>query len=345
MKYFNLNKPFLDLKKLEDSYGSNKNFINKQFSDLVVIGMGGSTQGARAISNFANEDKIIYFDHLSSPHVFNALHKLNLPKTAFLFISKSGKTSETLTIFDFLCDYCDEKLLLKENFFVITDENASPLEDLAHHKQIPVLHCNSKIGGRFSIFELNSLIPSFYFNNQGVKNLFEGAHFALTNIDKLSERAEKIKFVINSGKIVNLNLVYGNHLLEIANWKKQLYAESLGKNGNGFMPITSEMPREQHSLLQLMMDGPKNIFYDMFSSNSIKPNLINITLNNHKNATYECLLKEKFDIEETIIDEDDFYRLGQFFVEQMIIVMKLADLIKVDPFTQDAVEKQKNFLS
>ena len=62
MKHFNFNKPFLDLKKLEDSYELNKDFINKQFSDLVVIGMGGSTQGARAISNFANENRIIYFD-------------------------------------------------------------------------------------------------------------------------------------------------------------------------------------------------------------------------------------------------------------------------------------------
>ena len=148
---------------LEKNYQINKNFIKPNFTNIIVIGVGGSSQGSKAISSFLNEERIVYFDHLSSPLIMNALENFDLKSTAFLFISKSGKTSEVLTIFDFLCEYCDSKLSIRDNFFVITDKNESSLEDLAKHKNISILHCDSEIGGRFSIFGLNSLIPSFYF--------------------------------------------------------------------------------------------------------------------------------------------------------------------------------------
>ena len=345
MKKLNLEKPFLNFDELEKNYQINKNFINPKFTNIIVIGVGGSSQGSKAISSFLNEERIVYFDHLSSPLIMNTLENFDLKSTAFLFISKSGKTSEVLTIFDFLCEYCDSKLSIRDNFFVITDKNESSLEDLAKHKNISILHSDSEIGGRFSIFGLNSLIPSFYFETNRVHKFFEGARSTLTHIDKLVVKAERMHELVSSGKVINLNLVYGNHLTEIVNWKKQLFAESLGKNGNGFMPITVEMPKEQHSLLQLMMDGPQNIFYDLFSSNPSKPNLINITLQNHKTATHEALLSKKFEVEETIIDEEDLLQLGQFFVEQMIIVMQMANINDIDPFSQNEVEIQKNFLN
>ena len=133
-------------------------------------------------------------------------------------------------------------------------------------------------------------------------------------------------------------------MYELANWKKQLFSESLGKNNKGVLPIVSEMTKDQHSLLQFYLDGPKNIFYEIMSLNYDHPNLLNITLNNHKTAMYEALIKQIGDARERIFKENDIFSLGSYFCFEIIRVLYLSDLMKVDPFTQDAVEIQKNFL-
>ena len=137
MKKLNLEKPFLNFDELETNYQINKNFIKPNFTNIIVIGVGGSSQGSKAISSFLNEERIVYFDHLSSPLIMNTLENFDLKSTAFLFISKSGKTSEVLTIFDFLCEYCDSKLSIRDNFFVITDKNESRLRILQNIKIFP----------------------------------------------------------------------------------------------------------------------------------------------------------------------------------------------------------------
>ena len=97
-----MNYSFLDFEKLEKKFLLSREIIPQKFENIVVIGFGGSTQGSKAINSFLNEIRVIYIDHLHSEIIDKLVVSLNLEKTGFIFISKSGKTSETLSIFEYL---------------------------------------------------------------------------------------------------------------------------------------------------------------------------------------------------------------------------------------------------
>jgi hypothetical protein len=118
----------------------------------------------------------------------------------------------------------------------------------------------------------------------------------------------------------------------------------LGKNNKGVLPIISEMTKDQHSLLQFYLDGQKNIFFEIMSLNYDHPNLLNITLNNHKDAMHEALIKQIGEARERVFKENDISDLGSYFCFEIMRVLNLSELMEVDPFTQDSVEIQKSFL-
>ena len=336
--------PFLDLEKLKSSYLKDRSIIDSNFERIIIIGIGGSSQGSKAINTFLNEERVVYFDHLNESIIKKTLGGSNLNKTGFIFVSKSGSTSEVLTIFDYLVSNLESKINISNQFFSLTEINSSPLHELSLRMGIKIIEHKKEIGGRFSIFSNASLIPGFYFQKDLVNDFFDGARKILETKEKIEDEVQR-DYKIMQGKVINANLIYGDELYEIANWKKQLFAESLGKNGKGFMPIVSSMPKDQHSLLQLYLDGPKNIFFEVLSLDYKSPNLLNITLNNHKDAMQEALLKEIGNSKINIFKQNDLSDLGAFFCYEIIKVIYLAQLMNVDPFTQDAIEIQKKFLN
>jgi len=189
-----------------------------------------------------------------------------------------------------------------------------------------------------------SLIPGFYFHEDLIDKFFEGASKELNNEQNAKDEANKDFDLFKKGKIINANLVYGPELYELANWKKQLFSESLGKNNKGVLPIISEMTKDQHSLLQFYLDGQKNIFFEIMSLNYDHPNLLNITLNNHKDAMHEALIKKIGEARERVFKENDISDLGSYFCFEIMRVLNLSELMEIDPFTQDSVEIQKSFL-
>jgi len=337
------NYPFFDLDNLKSKYLQDKSIIENEFDKIIVIGVGGSSQGSKAINSYLNEDRVIYFDHLNHSLISKILAN-DLDKTGFIFISKSGTTSETLTIFDYLVSKLENKINVSNHFFSITENKSSPLHDLSSHHSIKIIEHSKEIGGRFSIFSNTSLIPGFYFHEDLIDRFFEGVAKELNNEKNAKDEASKDFDFFKEGKIINANLVYGPELHELANWKKQLFSESLGKNNKGVLPIVSEMTKDQHSLLQFYLDGPKNIFFEIMSLNYDHPNLLNITLNNHKDAMHEALMQQIGKVRERIFKENDIFDLGSYFCFEIMRVLYLSELMKVDPFTQDAVEIQKNFL-
>ncbi len=337
------NYPFFDLDNLKSSFYEDKLIIGSEFERIIVIGVGGSSQGSKAINGFLNEDRVVYFDHLNHSLISKTLEK-DLGRTGFIFISKSGTTSETLTIFDYLIGQLESKIDIPNHFFALTECKSSPLYDLSTHYSIKIIEHKKEIGGRFSIFSNVSLIPGFYFHEELIDLFFEGARKGLTSEKDAKDEADKDFNLINRGKMINASLIYGDELNELANWKKQLFAESLGKKGKGLTPIVARMTNDQHSLLQLFMDGPKNIFFETMSLNYNHPNLLNITLNNHKDAMNDAIIQEVGEVRERIFIENDIADLGQYFSFEILRVIYLSQLLKVDPFTQDAVEIQKNLL-
>ena len=338
------NYPFFDLDNLKSKYLQDKSIIENEFEKIIVIGVGGSSQGSKAINNFLNEKRVIYFDHLHQDLISNILEETEIDRTGFMFISKSGNTSEILTIFDYLIGQLENKVNISNHFFTLTELKSSPLHDLSSHNSIKIIEHSKEIGGRFSIFSNTSLIPGFYFHEDLIDRFFEGVAKELNNEKNAKDEASKDFDFFKEGKIINANLVYGPELYELANWKKQLFSESLGKNNKGVLPIVSEMTKDQHSLLQFYLDGPKKIFFEIMSLNYDHPNLLNITLNNHKDAMHEALMQQIGEVRERIFKENGIFDLGSYFCFEIMRVLYLSEFMKVDPFTQDAVEIQKNFL-
>ena len=139
-----------------------------------------------------------------------------------------------------------------------------------------------------------------------VESIFNGFQIALDNFindkysfDSISPKEQAIKKfeLIKGGKNINIMLVYGDELYELGNWLKQLFAESLGKKAFGFLPVVSKMTQDQHSLLQLYLDGPKDKFFEIHAADYSKSNdFIDITLTNHKDAMIKTLENEKLPI-------------------------------------------------
>ena len=192
-----------------------------------------------------------------------------------------------------------------------------------------------------------------------VDSIFDGFQIALDNfindkhdLDNISpqEQAKKKFELIKSGKKINIMLIYGDELYEMGNWLKQLFAESLGKKEFGFLPVVSRMTQDQHSLLQLYLDGPKDKFFEIHAVDSNESNdFIDITLTNHKDAMITTLESEKLSIVKitnyTVENIKEIsLQIGNLFANSILEVLILAELGNVDPFGQDAVEKQKNFL-
>ena len=350
--------PFLDLDYLKNEYKNAKKTLSFEFDSYIIVGIGGSSQGSKAFAGVLNKKNIHYFDHLSSRKINRVIDSINIKKTGFIFISKSGTTSEVLTLFDHLSGLLKNKLSIEKNFLVITEENTAPLYTLAIHMGIHVIKHDNKIGGRFSIFSNTGLIPiSFFYNN--IDSIFLGLKSSIDNfINETPTKNEVSPFLmaskkfklIQEGKNINIMLFYGDELFELGNWLKQLFAESLGKNGFGFLPIVSKMTQDQHSLLQLYLDGPKDKFFEIYSvTYNENNNFIDITLANHKDAMIQTLESENLPIVKNTnysVESIDLigYQLGYLFANSMLEVLILAEMGCVDAFSQDAVERQKNFL-
>ena len=165
-KLENNNYSFLDSKKLLSEHYKEKEKLDFNFENYIIIGIGGSSQGSKAVSHILNCKNIFYFDHLNTIKINNVIDNINIKKTGFIFISKSGNTSEILTLFDYIREVVENKVDISKNFLVITEKNTSPLYDLSSQMGIQIIEHNKEIGGRFSIFSHIGMIPiSLFFDN------------------------------------------------------------------------------------------------------------------------------------------------------------------------------------
>ena len=256
------------------------------------------------------------------------------------------------------------KTIRKEskNIIVISEQKDNFLYNLSKKINLFYIEHKNYIGGRYSVLSEVGMVPA---NLMGL------------NIKKL--RAKTLRFLKGSNrkflqnstiKLSNLlitnkfnNLVFLNYCPKLEKflfWCQQLIAESLGKNGKGFFPVVSNVPKDHHSLLQLYLDGPKNKIFYIFSDNENFRDKINITnvtrmknflhnkkINQVKNAQKKALIKvlkikkipfREFELKK--INEDVLGELFSYFILETVIIGKLS---KINPFNQPAVEQIKNY--
>ena len=327
----------------------------KKFKTILIIGMGGSILGAKAIYDFLKhktKKNFIFIDNLDEDYLKSIKKNNNLSKSLFIIISKSGNTIETISN-----TYFFKSFLKSKNTIILTENKNSFLRNLAKEKKFNFLEHKKFIGGRYSVLSEVGMLPAYLMGFK-VENFKKNLGKFIYNKKIILSSANLInKLKIKNAKI----LVFFNYVPELNNflyWSQQLFAESLGKNKKGFIPVISNAPKDHHSLLQLYLDGPKDkVFYivssskrgnlktksDFFNDNVqyLRKKKYNNIKNSQKNAFLRVLKNKKIPFREINIQKFNEDTIGKLFLQFIMETIFLGKLINVNPFDQPAVEEVK----
>lgn len=338
------------IKSLKKDYKNsfNKNLINKFKNklDLRIIGMGGSSLGFKAIYSFLSEKikkKVIFYDNLETIEKIEKKNYLNL------IISKSGNTIETIV---------NSNILLKKskNNIFISENKINYLNQLAKKLKSEIVHHNNFIGGRYSVLSEVGMLPA---ELVGLKSEdFKQFNYLVKNkkfMNALFNNVASILHLVSKKKYNSIILNYDEKSQDLFCWYQQLVAESLGKKGKGILPIISNMPRDNHSVMQLYLDGFKNNFFTFFYTNETKFNKIDnsLILNSkkflknkslqeiklaQKKATENIFFKKKIPFRSFEINNRDEKTLGELFTFFILETILLGNFLGVNPYDQPSVE-------
>ena len=347
----NLLSKFPILKTLSSSYkySFNKKIIKRlnRYSTFRLIGMGGSTLGVEAIYQFLQnktKKKFIFINNLKPILSKNEKNK----KACNIIISKSGNTLETIS---------NSSLLINKNKNVfITENKSSNLFKLANELKSEVIEHKNYVGGRYSVLSEVGMLPAelMGFKEKKFKRfnkLVKSKNF----VSNLITNVNSILTLVKQKKFNSIILNYDENSDNLFKWYQQLVAESLGKKSKGILPIISTMPKDNHSLMQLYLDGPKNNFYTFFSVNEKKTETFKLNktlnalkyLNNksfteiiraQKKATEIVFKKEKLPFRSFEIKDRSEETLGELFSFFILETILLGTALKVNPFDQPSVE-------
>ena len=329
----------------------------KKYFDVRIIGMGGSILGTEAIYDFLKNKikKNFYF-------VNNIESKINSNKKKNYFnliVSKSGSTLETISNANII-------IKKKDTNVFITEDKKSYLWLLAKKLKAEIIHHNNFIGGRYSVLSEVGMLPAELMGLnikkfKQINNLIKNKNF----INLLTSNVSNTLYFLKQKKFNSIILNYDEKSENLFKWYQQLIAESLGKKRGGILPIISSMPKDNHSLMQFYLDGPKNNFFTFFyvkENNSTK--IINKQiLSSHlylqnkdmnqimfsqKLATERVFSKKNIPFRSFEISIRDEKTLGELFCFFILETILIGRALKINPYDQPSVElikkETKNFL-
>ena len=356
------NQPLLfDTLKPTYKYSYSKKIISKykKFFNIRIIGMGGSILGAEAIYDFLKKKikkKITFVNNLNSNADYFYDKNINLN----LIISKSGNTLETIT---------NANTLIKngEKNIIITEDKNSYLSNLAKKLKAEIIEHKNYVGGRYSVLSEVGMLPAELMNLNESKfkqfnNLIKNKLF----VNNLVNNVVATLNLIKGGKCTSIILNYDEQSENLFKWYQQLIAESLGKKSKGLLPIVSSMPKDNHSLMQLYLEGQKKSFYTFFSV--LDNNIVRIKnrkiLDSHgylrdktiekikqsqNLATQKVFTLKKIPFRSFKILKRNEKSLGELFCFFILETILLGRALNVNPFDQPSVElikkQTKIFLS
>ena len=318
----------------------------KKFKSYNLIGMGGSSLGAKAIYKFLKpkiKKKFIFLDNLNS----KKNNKINL-KSLNIVISKSGSTLETIS------NYSSIKTG-KKNLFICENSN-NYIKSIARKLNCKIINHKNYIGGRYSVLSEVGMLPAIFMGLKpdrfkNLNNLVKNKNF----INSLVDSVASISHFLVKKKFNSIILNYDELSLDLFNWYQQLVAESLGKDSKGILPMVSSMPKDNHSLMQLYLDGPRNSFFTFFDvddhdnqkiiNREILPSLNYLKNKNlyqiksaQKKATETVFRKRNIPFRSFKVLLRSEKALGELFTFFMLETILLADFMKINPFDQPSVE-------
>ena len=327
----------------------NNNSVNKfkKYTNFNLIGMGGSSLGAKAIYNFMKpkiKKKFNFLDNLNSRNN----NQKNKDQAVNIIISKSGNTLETIANYLSL----EQK---NKNIFICENTN-NYIKNIANKLNCLIINHKNYIGGRYSVLSEVGMLPAIF---MGLKpKNFKNLNYLVKNkffINSLIDSVVSTSYFIKKKKYNSIILNYDELSKELFEWYQQLVAESLGKNSKGILPVVSNMPRDNHSMMQLYLDGPKNSFFTFFNvvdhdKKKINNSKLLSTLKHLKNKNlYQIKYAQKIATENVFKKRNIPFRsfnvlrrseqaLGELFTFFMLETILLGEMTKVNPFDQPSVE-------
>ena len=337
------------------------------FDDVIVLGTGGSSLGGRtlcALAEPAGERPRIHFMENVDPHAFAALlDSVAFDRTGVIAISKSGSTVETMTQTALVLDSMRKALGgPADRMVAITQPGDSPLAALAERFGMQRLDHDPDVGGRFSALSVTGLLPAMVAGLDPVA-VREGAASVLDSVLRGEEApppACGAAAAAGLGRGVSVLMPYCDRLAPFARWYCQLWAESLGKDGLGATPVGAVGTVDQHSQLQLYLDGPADKMFTLILTDSVGnggriaddlaadiPYMRGRTMGDlfdaEARATAAALARRGRPVRVFRLAAVDERALGALMMHFMLETIIAADLLGVNPFDQPAVEEGKVF--
>ncbi len=336
----------------------------KKYEKVLVLGVGGSSLGGKTLTALKNQNKLQFLESIDTNSVKNALSEIDFKNTFFLVISKSGETIETICQTLIMLDQIKAKKIenYAQHFLFITESEENSLAKIAKEIGAEIFYHPKNIGGRFSCFSVVGLLPAMICDVDA-KKVLHGAKLALQDFLK-----DKNNFVFKScaaqiqlyrqGFKNNVVMPYVDNLKNFTDWFRQLWAESLGKNCFGSTPINSMGTIDQHSQLQLYLEGPKDKIFTFFTLKNHESDFVVHDLKGcetlfggkklsqivkiEQETTIETLNRKKLPIRIFEIENLNEEVLGGLMMHMFLETILLANYENINPFDQPAVELRKD---
>ena len=345
--------------------------FQNEFADVVILGTGGSSLGGKCICAFAKSDKpkLHFVDNIDPATFAELFAVINPSSTGVLVISKSGNTSETLAQFNVFLQWLQTRLTPSEvsgRVKIITQERSSPLREIGNKKNFDILNHDPNIGGRFSAFSLVGILPALIAGID-ISSFRKGAATTLIYTRKKRHNsapaqgaALKLAAAKHATLATDILMLYSDKLFWFGQWYRQLWAESIGKDGYGATPVPFLGTVDQHSQLQLYLDGPSDKLFTAImhgyedigisvnpsatgevSLGALEQRTLGDLINASQRGTLDALMAAHRPVRTIATGELNAAALGALMMHFMLETIITADLLGVDPFNQPAVEEGK----
>ncbi|OZG31891.1 hypothetical protein [Rickettsia endosymbiont of Culicoides newsteadi] len=351
--------------------------LTAKYDTVIIIGFGASCLNIRALLSMkaVTTKRLIYLDNLDQLAIDKKLAVVNLDKAVFFSLSRSGNTNETYLLTKYVLEVLH---VPSQNVYVTVPFSNNLLYNLAKSFGANCLEHDNVSSGRFGIISNASLLPAAIAGvdvgkvvaaaSQKISDIIlDGSIVNSGEVDSRSDRATPInnrralsddvtnfssidyniceiaayylnQYSLNRHMLVMFN--YSYQLDGLCRWQQQITAESLGKNGFGITPIIAKGTFDQHSQLQLYLEGPDDKFYKIITNNKENSEIAR-SLAAHANNIYNALVQVKRPVMlENFVHIDEYAIIDQI-IHTMFSTMLIANYLKIDPFNQPSVDQYK----
>ncbi|GHT91664.1 glucose-6-phosphate isomerase [Alphaproteobacteria bacterium] len=326
------------------------------FKKFVVFGIGGSSLGGQCIHAISGVGNKVTFVNNLDPHTLNnVFSELVLEETGFLCISKSGETLETISQLLLTIELLKGRGIsdFVERVVIITENRQSSLREIAAKYGFFCINHPWDVGGRFSVFSAVGMLPAVMCGIDPMA-IRRGAEEYLEN--SFGASLEGAHFVF--GHAQHVSFIYSDKLSLFGNWLAQLYAESTGKYGMGVTPLTAIGSVDQHSQLQLYLDGPRDKCFTFFLekqttkltiAEDFVPDSFSYLTNKkvtdifeaQYSATIQSIIENGLPVRKFEFPTVTPEILGALFMHFILEVVAYCRIANVNAFDQPAVERGK----